>query len=134
MARVDYMSITFKGRGLRRRFEDLVDRMMTPTIYDDDRAMNALGIRESVLYWLHRIGWDASPIRRRFSTFRRITLKFLSSLNYLPNHGLGFNRGLIRFRLFGVDFRYTYNEFANLLGFPSGPDTFTITQEELLPH
>src|SRR3954464_11664073 len=101
MQRVDYMSITFRGRGQVRRFEALADREMTPTIYDDDHAMNALGIRESVLYWLHQIGWDASPIRKRFSTFRKITLEFLSSLNYLPNYGL------IRFRLFGVDFRYT---------------------------
>src|SRR3954471_683938 len=99
MQRVDYMGITFRGRGQVRRFEALADREMTPTIYVDDRAMNALGIRESVLYWIHQIGWDTSPIMRRFNTYRKITLEFLSSLNYLPNHGLGFNRGLIWFRM-----------------------------------
>ena len=134
MTRVDYMSITFRGKDQMRRFEDLVDREMTPTIYADDRAMTALGIRESVLYLLNQIGWDTSPIRRRFSSYRRLTLEFLSSLNYVPNHGLGFNRGLIRFRLFSIDFCYNNSEFANLLGFPSGPDVFTVAQEDILSN
>lgn len=83
----------------------MVERDMTPTIYADDRAMNALGIRESVLYWLNQIGWDTSPIRRRYCIFCKLALEFLSSLTYVPNHELDFNCGLILFRMFGVDYQ-----------------------------
>lgn len=119
MSRVDYMGIAFRWRHQRRKFEDLDERYMTLTIYANDRAMNALGIWESVLYWLNQIGWDTSPIRRKYWTFRKLTLEFLSSLTYVPNHGLGFNRGLILFRMFGVDHRYNIREFVDLLGFPN---------------
>lgn len=51
---------------------------------------------------------------------------------YLPNHGFGFNRGLITFRMFGVEYRYNHREMAELLGSPNGPDVFIVTQEELL--
>ena len=50
----------------------------------------------------------------------------------MPDHGLGFNRGLIIFRMFGIDFRYNRPELANLLGTPGGPYVFASTQEDRL--
>ena len=45
---------------------------------------------------------------------------------------MGFNKGLITFRLFNKDYSYPHGEMAELLGCPNGPDTFTITQEDIL--
>lgn len=105
---------------------------MALTIYHDGLTMTKLGIRDSVIFLLNQIGWDNFDIKRRFSSYRRLTLEFLSSLVYLPNHGFGFNRGLITFRMFGIEYRYNYREMTELLGCPNGPDVFTVTQEELL--
>lgn len=71
-------------------------------------------------------------MRRRFSSYRSLTLEFLSSLSYDPTRGIRFNKGLIIFRLFGIDYRYNHHELAKLLGFPNDPDVFTIRQEEVL--
>lgn len=99
MQQVGYMDIVFRGRGKRRRFEALAQREMALTIYPDGPTMTKLGIRDSVMFLLNQIGWDNFAVRRRFSSYCRLTLEFLSSLVYLPNHGFGFNRGLITFRM-----------------------------------
>lgn len=126
------MDIVFRGKGQRRRFEALALREMTLTIYPDGRTMAKLGIRDSVMFLLSQIGWDNFTIKRRFSSYRRLTLKVSSSLVYLPSHGIGFNKGLITFRMFDIEYPYNHRELAELLGCPNGPDAFTITQEELL--
>lgn len=36
--------------------------------------------------------------------------------------------------MLGVDYRYNHREMVELLGFPNGPDIFTVTQEELLTN
>ena len=76
--------------------------------------MTTLGIRDSVMFLLNQVGWDTSPLRRRFSSYRKLTLEFLSSLIFLPDHGLGFNRGLTTFKMFGIEYHYNNRELANL--------------------
>ncbi|XP_050901105.1 uncharacterized protein LOC127107822 [Lathyrus oleraceus] len=132
MQQVDYMDIVFKGKAQMRRFKALTQREMTITLYPNEHTMTKLGIRDSVMFLINQLGWDTFAIKRKFSSITRLTLEFLSSLVYLPNHGMGFNKGLITFRLFDKDYRYTYREMAELLGCPNGPDTFTITQEDIL--
>ncbi|KAI5405408.1 hypothetical protein KIW84_052261 [Lathyrus oleraceus] len=105
---------------------------MALTIYPDGRTMTKLGIRDSVMFLLSQIGWDNFTIKRRFCSYRRLTLEFLSSLVYFPSHGIGFKRGLITFRMSDIEYLYNHRELAKLLGCPNGPDPFTITQEELL--
>ena len=112
MQQVDYMDIVFRGRGQRRRFEALAQREMALTIYPDGRTMTKLGIRDNVMFLFNQIGRDAFSIKRRFSSYRRLTLEFLSSLVYLPNHGIGFNKGLITFRMFDIEYRYNHREIA----------------------
>lgn len=55
-------------------------------------------------------------------TYRNLNLEFLSSLTHHPNHGRGFKRGLITFRLFGQEYKFNHKDFPNLLGFQSGLD------------
>ena len=128
---VDTMGIMFRGRNQQRRFESLSDREIGLSTYPDGPAMTTLGIRDSVLFLLSQIGWDTSALRRKFSSYRRLTLEFLSSLVYKPDHGLGFNRGLVIFRLFDIEYTFTHREMAKLLGFPQNLDAFTVIQEEL---
>ena len=97
MGQIDRMGIKFRGKAQKQKFEELAEREMLPSLYADDWAMTALGLSESVLYLLSQIGWETTPIRRQFVTYRRLTLEFLSSLIYLPSHGKGISRGFIQF-------------------------------------
>ena len=112
MQEVDSMDIFFRGRAKRRRFEALATREMALTFYSDGPAMTTLCIRECVMFLLNQVGWDASPLRRRFSSYRKLTLELLSSLIFFPDHGLGFNRGLTTFRMFGIKYSYNNRELA----------------------
>lgn len=130
----DTMEIAFRGRGQRGRYNLLAARNMSLTYYPDLFAMTTLGIHDSVLFLLNQIGWEDAHILRRFSTYRKLTLEFLSSFNYLPHYGKDLKRGLIFFRLFGMEYRYNLHDFSALLGFPDGFDTFTSKQEELFDY
>lgn len=105
---------------------------MTLSIYYDGPTMDRLGIRDSILIMFNQLGWENVFINRRFVTYRELTLEFLSSLVYNPEHGYILNKGLISFRMFGIDFTYNRRDLADLLGFPSGPFVFTTRQEELI--
>ena len=64
MGHIDRMGIKFRGTAQKQKFEELATREMLPSLYADDWAMTALGLRQSVLYLLSQIGWETSPIRR----------------------------------------------------------------------
>ncbi|KAI5403249.1 hypothetical protein KIW84_050722 [Lathyrus oleraceus] len=134
MGQIDRMGIKFRGKAQKQKFEELATREMLPSLYVVDWAMTALGLRQSVLYLLNQIGWETSPIRRQFVTYRRLTLEFLSSLIYLPSHGKGISRGFIQFRMFNMEYQFNIQDFTNLLGFPTSFDTFTVSQEELFEY
>ena len=80
MEEVDTMGIAFRGKAQKRCFEALATREMALTFYPDGPTMTILGVRDSVMFLLSQIGWDTSPLRRRFSSYRKLTLEFLSSL------------------------------------------------------
>src|ERR1044072_6587770 len=99
------METTFRGRNQRRRFEALSQRDIGLTLYHDEPTMDTLGIRDSVLYLFNQLVWEKAHIKSRFITYRELTLEFLSSLVYIPEHGVGARKGIIAFRLFGIEFR-----------------------------
>lgn len=82
------MEIVFKNGAQRRRYEILAQKEVVLSIYPNGPTMTTLGIRDSVMYLLNQLGWDTFAVRKRFSTYRVLTLEFLSSLSYNPNHGL----------------------------------------------
>ena len=122
----------FRGRVQRRRYDYLARKDMALSIYYDGPTMDRLGIRDNILFMFNQLGWENAAIKRRFVTYRELTLEFLSSLVYNPEHGYGLNKGLISFRLFRMDFTYNRRDLTDLLGFPSGPFVFTTRQEELI--
>src|ERR1043165_6489734 len=132
MSRVDDMPVSFRGRNQRTKYGVLSEREMLPTIYLHHGTMATLGIRDSVLFLLNQIGWDNSRLMTCYATYRNLTLEFLSSLTYIPTHGLAQRRGLILFRFFGINFKFNHMELGELLGFPNGIGVYHETQEEQL--
>lgn len=124
------MEVIFRSENQRRRFDMLAKREMTLSKYPDGLTLTTLGLRDNVMYLLNQVGWDSFAVRKRYSQYHRLTLEFLSSLYYDPNMGIGFDRGLATFRIFGTKYYFTHREMAELLGFPSGPDAYTITLDD----
>lgn len=122
----------FRGRNQQRRFEALSQRAISLTLYHDVPTMDSLGITDSVHYMFNQLGWEKAHLKNRFITYREITLEVLSSLVYIPEHGVGARKGIITFRLFGIEFTYNHRDLAALLGFPSGPLAFTTPEADLL--
>ncbi|CAJ2652679.1 unnamed protein product [Trifolium pratense] len=91
--------------------------------------MIALGISESVRYLVHQLGWD-NFIFSDLSTFRNLTLEFLSSFKYEPNRGTYLHGGLVTFRMLGHTYHLTTHEIAEILGVPSGLNAFTKVQDD----
>lgn len=117
----DSMPVAFVSDAQQRHYEILVQRKMYHTIYAHDPILSALGIRESVCYMFNQIGWDYF-IHHHQPTYRNLTLKFLNSLHYIPDIGLGLARGVVSFKLFGFTHRFTTHELASLLDFPISID------------
>src|SRR4051812_16320524 len=107
MQEIDNMEVVFRGRGQEARYAKLAQRQMDLTRYPHHPTMEKLGINESVMYLLNQIGWTGSHLFRKFCTFRKLTLEFLSSLTYLPNCGQGLRKGIILFRLFGMEYQFS---------------------------
>jgi hypothetical protein len=70
----------FRDRVQRRRYDYLAQKDMALSIYYDGPTMDRLGIRDSILFMFNQLGWENAAIKRRFVTYRELTLKFLSSL------------------------------------------------------
>src|SRR3954468_23918967 len=134
MQEVDNMEVVFRGRGQEARFNKLAERQMDLTCYPHQPTMVQLGIEESVLHLLNQIGWTGSHLFRKFSTYRKLTLEFLSSLTYLPNSGQGLRKGVILFRLFGMEFNFCIRDFAEMLELPHGSDAYTQVAEDSLAY
>lgn len=103
---------------------------MSLTKYPNGLTMSTLSIRESVRFMLNPIGWDSFAVTRRYYTYHKLTLEFLSSFFYDSNNGIWFNRGLTTFRLFGYTYNFNHREMVDLLGFHSGPGVFIEAQED----
>lgn len=130
MQNIDNMEIIFRNEAQRQHYEALFKREMALTKYHDGPTMSTLGIRESVHFMLNQIGWDSFAVTRRYCTYHKLTLEFLSSFFYDLNRGTRFNRGLRTFRMFEYTCRFNQREMTDLLGFPSDPDVFTKAQED----
>src|SRR3954464_6358217 len=106
MQEVDNMEVVFHGRGQEARYAKLAERQMDLTHYPHHPTMERLGIAESIMHLLNQIGWTGSHLFCKFSTYRKLTLEFLSSLTYLPKCGQGLRKGVILFRLFGLEYQF----------------------------
>lgn len=130
MEHIDDMEVVFRNENQRHHFDMLAQREMTLSIYPDGLTLTTLGLIDSTMYLLNQVGWETFIIRKRYSQYRKLTLEFLSSLHYDPNRGIGFGRAMTIFRLFRTKYHFTHHEMDELLGLPSGPNTYTVTSDD----
>ncbi|WJX12926.1 hypothetical protein P8452_03376 [Trifolium repens] len=102
---------------------------MSFQIYPENRTMTALGISESVKFMIKQLGWDNLNLPC-LPTHCNLTLEFLSSFKYAPIYGYSIHKGLTRFRLFGVPYRYSHQDIAEFMSVPNRPDATTKVQED----
>jgi hypothetical protein len=129
MAYRDNYFVKFGSESQRIRFERLFEKEMSFQIYPENRTMTALGISESVKYMINQLGWSNLNLHS-LPSYRKLTLEFLSSFTYDPDYGYSIHKGLARFRLFGVPYRYCHREIAELMNVPNGHDAATKLQED----
>ena len=115
------MHIIFKDEIQRKRYVVQSQHPMFPTWYPDQNYMETLGLEPSVRYLCSQLQWE-EYVDAMNVTYRNLTLEFLSSLNYEPYIGRGFQRGHINFRMFGIEYTFNHKEFVDLLGFQCGLD------------
>jgi hypothetical protein len=106
MAYHDSMLVRFGSNIQRMRFEELFEREMSFQIYPETRTMTAFGVTESVKFMINQLGWDNLDLTS-LPTYRNLTLEFLSSFKYDPDYGYSIHKGLARFRLFGIPYRFS---------------------------
>jgi hypothetical protein len=78
---------------------------------------------------INQLGWDNLNLSC-LPTHRNLTLEFLSSLRYAPDYRYSIHKGLARFRLFGVPYRYSHRDIAEFMNVPNSPDDVTKVQED----
>lgn len=78
-----------------------------------------LGIDKSVYYLVGTLGLQ-DLFEHRDHTYLNLTQEFLSSLIYFVSPNTVSIAGTIKFHMFNVEYEYTTNQLAALLGFPHG--------------
>lgn len=129
MAHHDGMLVRFGSNIQRMRFEELFEREMSFQVYPETRTMAAIGVTESVKFMINQLGWDNLDLTR-LPTYRNLTLEFLSSFKYDPDYGYSIHKGLVRFRIFVIPYRFSHQGLAELMSAPFSRDAVTQIQED----
>ncbi|MCI43634.1 hypothetical protein A2U01_0064872, partial [Trifolium medium] len=79
-------------------------------------------------FMINQLRWDNLNLSS-LPTYRNLTIEFLSSFKYAPNYGYSIHKGLARFRLFGIPYRYSHRDIAEFMSVPNGTDVATKVQE-----
>lgn len=109
---VDYMDIQFRDEEQRRRFETLSQRQIISTRYSNDPCLRALGLYDSVHFMYDRLQLSHF-MNLRHRTYSRLTLEFLSSLDFNARG----NCGDAIFRMFDKEYALHQDEIGDLFHF-----------------
>lgn len=85
----------------------------------DNNCLYTLGIYHSVFHLLDLLGLHTIFVNRE-PTFERLTVEFLSSLIYIVSPNTASTVGIVKFRIFAVEYEYSTNKLAGLLEIPHG--------------
>ena len=107
------------GERQQRILERLQERDIVSTRYVDKDCLYALGLYHSVSDMLDTLGLH-DIFARKEPTFERLTREFLSSLIYIVSPNTASTVGTVKFRMFNVEYEYTTDELAAMLGIPHG--------------
>ncbi|KAK2444778.1 hypothetical protein QL285_015777 [Trifolium repens] len=117
MAYHDSMLVRFGSNIQRMRFEELFEREMSFQVYPETRTMAAIGVTESVKFMINQLGWDNLDLTS-LPTYHNLTLEFLISFKYDPDYGYSIHKGLARFRIFVIPYRFSHQGLAELMSAP----------------
>ena len=107
------------GDRQRKIIERLQNREILPTRYVDENCLYTLGIYHSIFHLLDNLGLH-NFFSNKEPTYERLTIEFLSSLIYIVNPNTASTVGTVRFRMFAVEYEFSTDELASLLGIPHG--------------
>ena len=120
---IDYMGIEFPsgidGENQRTSFHKLIKRKVQPTRYQDNSALRASGLLESIKWMINNLGMTHF-FSLTSSTYPRLTYEFLSSFKYVHPLGGPHTQDTIKFRMFGQNYTYSQDQMANIFQFPHG--------------
>lgn len=105
------------GERQRKIIQRLQSREILSTRYVDDNCLYALGIYHSVFNLLDFLGLHNIFINQE-PTYERLTTEFLSSLIYTVSPNTASTVGTVIFRLFGIEYEFSTDDLAGLLGIP----------------
>lgn len=107
------------GDRQRKILEKLQGREIVSTRYVDEDCLYTLGLYHSFFHLADILGLH-DIFTRKEPTFERITQEFLSSLIYLVHPDTASTVGMVKFRMFNVEYEYSTDELAALLGISHG--------------
>jgi hypothetical protein len=124
------LGILFNNDYFRERFHTVCSRLIQPSRYVDDIALNCLGLTEDVEWLFENIGWTTF-MNFRHPTYERLTYEFLSTFRmnahlHRSEHSNGelIPPSTIRFQLFDEPYELSFNQLNIHLGTPvDGPRT-----------
>ncbi|KAK2383895.1 hypothetical protein QL285_071305 [Trifolium repens] len=100
-------------------FENLQSREIYATKYADDTCLQQLGLYDSVNYMLDHLGLNYF-LSKKEPVYVKLTLEFLSSLIVATVPDTRSSSGTIYFRMFNVDYKFSFDDLADLLHFSHG--------------
>ena len=107
------------GDRQRKILEKLQGREIVSTRYVDEDCLYTLGLYHSFFHLDNILGLH-DTFTRKEPTFERLTREFLSSLIYLVHPDTASTVSTVKFRQFNVEYEYSTDELAALLGIPHG--------------
>jgi hypothetical protein len=100
-------------------FENLQSREIYATKYADDTCLQQLGLYDSVNYMLDHLGLNYF-LSKKEPVYVKLTLEFLGSLIIATVPDTRSSSGTIYFRMFNVDYEFSFDDLADLLYFSHG--------------
>uniref|UniRef100_A0A803L4U2 Arabidopsis retrotransposon Orf1 C-terminal domain-containing protein n=1 Tax=Chenopodium quinoa TaxID=63459 RepID=A0A803L4U2_CHEQI len=100
----------------KENYEKLFKRGVVATRYCDLDALKALHIEDNVRWFFSNVGWG-DFLTKKYPTYKRIALEFLSSLKAIVEPGY---HDVITFRLYNVEHTWTLAKLNEVLNLPTG--------------
>lgn len=102
-------------------YTTLSTRQIESTRYADEPCLIALRILDSVNHMLNTLSLNYF-LSFKDPVYAQLTLEFLSSLIFSPAPNTNCSSATVQFRLFNVEYAFTFSQLADLLQFPHGDD------------
>lgn len=107
------------GNRKRKKYQELLTREVFSTRYIDNNYLYSLAIYHCVYYLLENLSL-LHMFNHRDNTYENLTREFMSSLMYVVRPNTTSTVGMVKFHVFNMEYEFTTDQLASLLGFPHG--------------